>query len=194
MPQPSTIAAGCSQKRYVLCSPSTDHFIDPCGSRVVYPPEHWHSFVHPEGQRYYVQKRSKFDVIVDVNIQNPQIRISVLSWVKRVEDAVVACNTALPNGGVELFLKPNQSEDAEWCSYYFASYSTQTIFWLTQVETGIMGMGPVVSEVHSCAFQRLIFSCFWLNSSRHGFGAPLLGTCRVFPLPRPKPGLANYAE
>ncbi|KAJ7240437.1 hypothetical protein C8J57DRAFT_1370797 [Mycena rebaudengoi] len=125
---------------------------DPCSMRIstgsfirsrlpepAYLPLHWSAHIHPEGQLYFCRDGS-FRVVTEAYLYRPDILDKAVRWIQKIEDRIADKSIAISDQ-TELFIK---IEDED-CAYYLVDHTTNSQFWLEDIETDDLGLPPVVS-------------------------------------------------
>ncbi|KAH8829359.1 hypothetical protein DL96DRAFT_1708503 [Flagelloscypha sp. PMI_526] len=107
-----------------------------------YLPPLWASHTDPEGARYFVQDSeprlvTPTDIYVSTNAGRLQF------WLKHIQALLITKNITI-SPALELFLRLEDDD----CCYYLVDHASQKEFWLEDLETDALGLGPVVSPSH----------------------------------------------
>jgi hypothetical protein len=108
-----------------------------------YLPPLWTSHTDPEGSRYFVQD-SEPRLITPTNVYVPENAERLQHWLKHVQALLITRRITI-NSSIELYLRLDDEGD---CCYYLVDHNSHKEFWLQDLDTELLCIGPVVSRSH----------------------------------------------
>ncbi len=129
-------------EEYVLLPDFVGPSIDVSPHRPPYIAQGWTVSVNPEGSPFYIHRDKH--LITDDPIQQAGICDKIMESEKRLSLLVETEGLTLPDD-FECYITCDAESDK--CKYYYVDYSTQTVFWLEEIdpERHDINMAPVCS-------------------------------------------------
>ena len=94
----------------------------------------------------------------------PEVCRKINTFVEQITRLALAVNVALPSD-YECYVSISANADGEYAMYYFVDHTTQTVFWLEEIDHTRHDLGwlPVCSIAHMRTYSNIKFAFLQWN-------------------------------
>ncbi len=114
-----------------------------------YLPPGWSVCNHPDGSTYYFQANPPLKVVTRADMTNPEVQDSMSRYIHDITLVLNERHMLLLRAAIEIFLElPADHAIDGPLHFYFIDHGSHTAFWIDPVDTGLLGLPSVSSEMH----------------------------------------------